>query len=94
MIEVCMPPLKPLSQIQLAMLKVLSDGLPHKKKELHACLFDDLGSMKNIHAHITSIRKHLRTKGQDVICEYFKRKIHYRHVKLLRGVTANHNQKS
>ncbi len=87
-------PAKPLSNIQKEMLKVLSDGLPHKKIELHACLADDLGSMKNIHAHITFIRKHLREKGQDIICEFFKRKIHYRHVKLLRGITANHNEKS
>ena len=68
---------------QTAMLKVLSDGMPHSKAELHECLPDELGPMKNISRHLGEIRKALRPRGQDVLCEYRDRARLYRWVRLL-----------
>ncbi|MFA5376352.1 MAG: hypothetical protein WC455_11460 [Dehalococcoidia bacterium] len=68
---------------QTAMLKVLSDGLPHSKAELHACLPDEMGPLKNISRHLGEIRKALRPRGQDVLCEYRDRARLYRWVRLL-----------
>lgn len=68
---------------QQAMLKVLSDGMPHTREELHACLPDNLGALSNIRAHIANIRKALRPIGQDVVCELFRGTIHYRQIRLL-----------
>ena len=64
-------------------LDVLSDGQPHSQEELHACLWDDQGSLANIRPHITHIRQKLRPLGQDIICEYIDRRRLYRHVRLL-----------
>lgn len=68
---------------QRAILQVLSDGLPHRREELHACLPDELGPQRNIRAHITAIRKILRPRGEDVVCEYGRFGFGYRHVRLL-----------
>jgi hypothetical protein len=73
----------PLQPIQIKMLDVLSDGLPHSRKELHACLSDPMVDMAAIRVHICHIRKVLRPRGQDIVCELKHRKIHYRHVRLL-----------
>lgn len=69
---------------QVKMLAVLADGAPHARKELHNCLFDNLGPLSNIRAHITRLRKILRPQGQDIICELHGRTLCYRHIKLLR----------
>lgn len=71
------------SPIQQRMLEVLSDGLPHTPLELHACLDDELGPVRNIRAHLTAIRKKLLTKGQTIVGYYHLGKVHYRHVRLL-----------
>ena len=68
---------------QRAMLDVLADGLPHTREELHACLPDELGVIGNIRPHITAIRKVLRPRGQDIICETAYRRTRYRHVRML-----------
>jgi hypothetical protein len=68
---------------QTAMLKVLSDGMPHSKAELHACLPDELSRPNSILRHLVDIRKVLRPRGQDVLCEYRDRARFYRWVRLL-----------
>lgn len=68
---------------QLAILKVLSDGMAHYRDELQACLPDELASRSALHMHIGKLRKLLRPRGYDIICEYIRRRIHYRHVQLL-----------
>jgi len=68
---------------QKAMLNVLSDGHRHTREELHACLPDELGPISNIRTHLMHIRKKLRPAGQDIICELFQRRIHYRCIRLL-----------
>lgn len=72
-----------LTNVQKKMLAILSDGLPHSRQELHACLSDDMGPLSNIQSHISGIRKVLRPKGQDILCEIFNRTVHYRQVRLL-----------
>ncbi len=72
-----------LTPTQKAMLCVLADGRPHTREELHACLPDELGALSNIQNHIAAIRKTLRSRGEDIVCEYHKRSLYYRHVRLL-----------
>ena len=68
---------------QLKMLSILSDGMPHTRQELHSCLPDELGPLSNIRIHIHNIRKSLRSKGEDIVCETTGRALFYRHVRLL-----------
>ena len=72
-----------LTSTQQAMLSVLADGRPHRRGELHACLPDELGAMSNVQPHLTAIRKVLRPRGQEIICEWYKRGYAYRWVHLL-----------
>ena len=69
--------------VQSAILKVLSDGMAHRKQELHGCLMDELGSLTTVRVHLCHIRKKLRPIGEDIICELKNRNIWYRHVRLL-----------
>jgi hypothetical protein len=71
------------SNIQYKIVKMLSDGMRHTKEELATCLTNGKGPPEGIEPHITSIRKQLRPLGQDIICEVYNRKTHYRHVILL-----------
>jgi hypothetical protein len=72
-----------LTVTQLKMLEVLSDGRPHQKTELHACLSDDLAQMSALTPHLVAIRKMLRLQGEEVVCEFINRQRLYRHVRLL-----------
>ncbi len=64
-------------------LEMLADGLPHTKAELMTCFEDDMAPVSSLFTHISSLRKDLRPIGQDIICEYIRRRTHYRHVRLL-----------
>lgn len=68
---------------QQRMIDLLSDGMPHDRHELHACLDDPLSSLATIKFHLSLIRRIIRLRGEDIICELWERKIHYRHVRLL-----------
>ena len=68
------------------MLDVLRDGRPHSRQELHGCLHDDLGPLRNINQHISNLRRKIRERGEMIVCELVNRRIHYRHVKLLKSV--------
>ena len=63
-------------------LQVLSDGMSHERCELYACLMDPESKPTSIRQRISSLRKKLRPKGEDVICE-LNRGIYYRHVRML-----------
>lgn len=63
--------------IQTKMLQVLSDGKPHRKAELQACLNDELAP---IATHIMHIRRKLRQVGHDIVCEVAYCKAYYRRV--------------
>lgn len=69
--------------IQQRMLEVLADGMPHRAEELHLCLNDTDGEIDNVRAHLTHMRKKLRPRGQDIICEWYNRGFYYRHVRLI-----------
>lgn len=68
---------------QRRMLALLSDGMPHSRHELHACLEDNLGAITNIRDHISKLRGKLRPRGETIVCEVWNRTIHYRWVRLL-----------
>lgn len=68
--------------VQRRILKVLADGEPHDRAELHACLVDDLGPLSNIRVHLTRLRKKLRPQGQDIRCEMLGGQVYYRQVRL------------
>lgn len=69
---------------QYRILKVLSDGLDHKKGELKAVLDDEMAGDNALSVHLTYLRKRLRPRGEDIVCvarghgRYF-----YRHVRLI-----------
>ncbi len=64
------------------MLALLSDGLPHSKLELHCCLWDDQSEINTIAYHISTLRQKL-PHGQAIVCEFYKRAMHYRLVELV-----------
>jgi len=74
--------------IQTRMLKVLSDGELHTREELHECLDDELGPLRNVAAHLTALRKRIRPTGCDILCQYLNRKFFYRLVILHQGKRA------
>lgn len=74
-----------LCRVQLQILVLLSDGKPHSREEIHRCLSDDLGPLRNVRYHISRIRKFLPV-DRHIVCEIFNRTVHYRHVRLLGGV--------
>ena len=65
------------------MMEILADGLPHSRRELHACLPDELGALKNIWTHLSRIRKKVRLKGEEIVCVIHNRTVHYRLVRLV-----------
>ena len=74
-----------LTPVQQKMYAVLMDGLLHSKEELFRCLHDDLGDLRNVFAHITTMRKVLNRRGEEVQCvpPVAGRKTAYRLVRLM-----------
>lgn len=69
--------------IRERILAVLSDGMPHCRYELLKCFEDDKARLKTLQAHISVMRKPIRLRGEDIVCELFDGSPHYRHIKLL-----------
>lgn len=65
------------------LLRILSDGLPHRREELFECLPDELGPMRNVRRHLYNIRKKIERKGEDILCVFVERRICYRLVRLI-----------
>lgn len=65
------------------MLDLLGDGQPHRREELHACLYDDLSVCSNIQPHLSRIRRKIRPRGLEIVCELLSRRICYRLVRLV-----------
>lgn len=76
-------PVQEFTPTEKKILAVLVDGMRHSREELHSCLPDDMGALGNIRDHVSHLRKKLRPKGQDIVCELYLAKIYYRHVRLL-----------
>lgn len=79
----------PRSTVQEKMLEVLSDGLPHTRDELFACLYEQDAPIRNIGPHLAALRKKLASQGQTIVCEQLSdarglmTRRAYRHVRLL-----------
>lgn len=69
--------------IQQRMLTILADGQRHTYEELWQCLDDSLAPLSNIRAHLTCIRGKINPLGQNIICEWWRRKRYYRQIRLL-----------
>lgn len=63
-------------------LALLNDGASHTRREIHACLNDDLAQLSAINRHINSLREKI-PEGQEIICCLSNKRISYR---LLRQV--------
>lgn len=76
---------KAFTPTETRILSALADGMPHPKAELKGCVDEQLALVDDsaLRAHLARIRKKLRPKGQDIICELLNRSIHWRHVRLL-----------
>ena len=65
-------------------LALLADGRAHTRAELLALLSDDLGAPSNVRAHVSNLRRRLRPKGEEIVCEVrYRCQVCYRHVRLL-----------
>lgn len=71
------------TKTQLKLLELLDDGLPHHRNELQQKLPDELAGRNALANMLCEMRKSLRPQGHDIICEYYRRGYHYRHVRLL-----------
>lgn len=74
------------TKTELRMLEVLSDGYPHTRLELFACCGDQLSDARStVLVHIANIRKKIRPIGEDIDCCIKNRKIHFRHIRMLKN---------
>lgn len=69
--------------IESRIVLLLSDGLPHHRQDVLECLGDSQATLNNLQKHISNIRHKLRPRGHDIICEIYRSKVHYRHIRLL-----------
>lgn len=70
---------------QQRIINLLSDGKKHKKAEVLSCLLDKQASYSCLANHLCHLRKLLRPRGEDIICELSGYNIFYRHVRLLKS---------
>lgn len=71
------------TKTQERILRVLADGQRHHKTELKEVLRDPEAQPRALIQHISILRKKLRPVGEDIVCEFYQRRIHYRHVRLI-----------
>lgn len=57
-----------LTPTEARMFKLLEAGRLRTREELFACLVDDMGDVKNIKVHLSSLRRKLQPHGYDVLC--------------------------
>jgi hypothetical protein len=57
--------------------EILSDGLPHRREDLHKCLPDELSALSALRPHLTRMRDKLQPKGFDILCVLLHKQIHY-----------------
>ncbi len=71
------------TKTETAILALLSDGEPHTRAELRACLSDDMAAESAVRLHVMRIRRKLKPVGEHIVCEWVQRRCEYRHVRLL-----------
>lgn len=72
-----------LTPTQQRIIKLLSDGLPHTREEIHSLLDDALTELSAVRKHVCLVRAKLAGRGETILCELVNRRICYRHVRLL-----------
>lgn len=70
------------TRIESILLRILADGERHTRDELHRALPDELSNVKVLRTHISNIRPKL-PDTQEIICELWGGRIHYRHIRIL-----------
>lgn len=73
---------KEFTKTEQRIMDLLSDGYTHHRKEILKLLPDDNASMSMVCDHIGNVRRKL-PNGQDIVCRYVRRAIHYQHVRLM-----------
>jgi len=63
-------------------LEALADGEPHDVDSLRKCLWDDMSKNSTLQYHVSILRKILRARGEEILCERVDNHIHYRHVRI------------
>ena len=71
-----------LSPTEQRIMNLLSDGLPHTKKEIASCLTYQKNCEDNIKPHLHHLRKKIGIKGEAILCVLVDRRIRYRWVAL------------
>lgn len=79
------------TDVESCILSVLSDGEPHPRESLLACLCDSEGTFCAVRRHLSNIRKKLPA-NERIICQFWRRSLHYRHVIHLVAPAASHQQ--
>lgn len=74
-----------LTRTERKILRVVSDGKPHTREELRACLLDQRSQDATVAVHLTGLRKKINPMGLDIICVWHRRQRKYQWVKLLHG---------
>ena len=64
------------------MVEILEDGKRHTREELLESCRDELASMDTLYVHISNIRRKIPA-GQDILCVFRERRMHYQWVRLL-----------
>lgn len=74
---------------QRKILAVLADGERHHCDELlNKC---SVPNKQGVRVQLTQMRKILRIIGEEVICEYWERRLYYRHIRLLPRANGFHS---
>lgn len=78
------------SETQKKMMDLLKDGMPHRREELVECLpepeiamLEMANAFRCVTYHVYSLRKTLRPRGRDIICQLLNKALHYRIVGII-----------
>lgn len=70
---------------ELKLLAILSDGMPHVKRDILREMWAEFGSASNLGVHMCNIRRKL-PRSQTILAQLINRSVSYRHVRLLVSV--------
>jgi hypothetical protein len=76
---------------ELRMWRLLRGGEGVSPEALHGCLYDDRGPLRNIRAHLSSLRRKLAPRGQHILCERAGGAVRYRLVCAVTSKTTRLN---
>lgn len=70
---------------QRLIMNVLSDCLPHKKEEICMRVWGEFEptTVSSLHGHFDDIRKIIRRRGLDIICQFYQKQMQYRLIQLV-----------